>query len=142
MNALSSQSVITVSDLTKFYGDFKALDSVSFAVEKGYYDTASGEPFRFCEAYCPATPKNQRYADARVWSIFRRAAPSQNFSADYHRAVEGAEPYPLWVKPDQELSVADVFALMRDHYEGTDYDMTKGINAGPYGAPNRWRPLD
>ena len=36
MNALSSQPVITVSNLTKFYGDFKALDSVSFAVEKGW----------------------------------------------------------------------------------------------------------
>jgi len=68
---------------------------ISFAVDKGYYDPDSGEPFRFCEAYCPSTPKNQRYADARVWSIFRRAAPSANFSPDYHRAVEGAEPYPL-----------------------------------------------
>ena len=36
MNALSSQPVITVSNLTKFYGDFKALDSVSFIVEKGW----------------------------------------------------------------------------------------------------------
>ncbi len=36
MNPLSSQPVITVSNLTKFYGDFKALDSVSFAVEKGW----------------------------------------------------------------------------------------------------------
>jgi ABC-2 type transport system ATP-binding protein len=36
VKALSSQPVITVSNLTKFYGDFKALDSVSFAVEKGW----------------------------------------------------------------------------------------------------------
>jgi len=36
VNALSLQSVITVSNLTKFYGDFKALDSVSFAVGKGW----------------------------------------------------------------------------------------------------------
>jgi ABC-2 type transport system ATP-binding protein len=36
VNTLSFQSVITVSNLTKFYGDFKALDSVSFAVEKGW----------------------------------------------------------------------------------------------------------
>ena len=114
---------------------------ISFAVEKGYYDPASGEPFRFCEVYCPTTPKNQRYADARVWSIFRRAAPSQNFSPDYHRAVEGAEPYPLWIKPDSLLSVSDVFALMRDHYEGTEFDMTKGLDAGPHGTPNRWRPI-
>jgi dipeptidase len=114
---------------------------ISFAVKNGYYDPESGEPFRFCEAYCPQTPKNQRYADTRVWSIFRRAAPSMNLPPDYHRAVEGAEPYPLWIKPDKKLSVADVFSLMRDHYEGTDYDMTKGIDAGPYGTPNRWRPM-
>ena len=114
---------------------------ISFAVEKGYYDPGSGEPFRFGEAYCPSTPRNQRYADARVWSIFRRAAPSQDFSPDYHRAVESAEPYPLWIKPDKPLSLADVFSLMRDHYEGTDYDMTGGIDAGPYGCPNRWRPM-
>lgn len=114
---------------------------ISFAVEKGYYDPASSDAFRFCEAYCPATPKNQRYADTRVWSIFRQAAPSRNFSPDYHRAVAGAEPYPLWIKPDHKLSLADVFALMRDHYEGTDYDMRTGIDAGPFECPNRWRPM-
>ncbi len=31
-----SQPVINVSNLTKFYGDFKALDSVSFSVDKGW----------------------------------------------------------------------------------------------------------
>ena len=114
---------------------------ITFATEKGFYDPTSGEPFRFCEAYCPRTPKNRRYADARVWSLFQRAAPSQEFSPDYHRAVEGAEPYPLWIKPDQPLSMSDIFSLMRDHYEGTEFDMTKGIDAGPHGTPNRWRPI-
>lgn len=114
---------------------------ISFAVQKGYYDPKSGEPFRFCEAYCPATPKGCRYADTRVWSIFHRAAPSLGLSPDYHRAVEGTQPYPLWIKPDRKLSVAEVFSLMRDHYEGTDYDMRKGIDAGPYGSPLRCRPI-
>ncbi|MCK4413523.1 MAG: C69 family dipeptidase [Candidatus Eisenbacteria sp.] len=115
--------------------------AVSLAIEKGYYDPASGEPFRFCEAYDPATPQSLRYCEARVWSAYRRAAPSQDFSADYHRAVPGARPYPLWIEPDERLAVEDVFALMRDHYEGTPLDMTQGIDAGPYGTPNRWRPL-
>lgn len=114
---------------------------ISFAIEKGYYDPDSGEPFRFCDAYDPATPQNRRWADTRVWSLFRRAAPSQNFTSDYHRAIEGSEPYPLWIKPDKKISVGDVFALMRDHYDGTPYDMHEGIDAGPYGTPNRWRPL-
>ena len=115
---------------------------ISFAVERGYYDPNSGEPFRFCDVYCPPTPRNKRYAETRVWSIFRRAAPSLDLSPDYHRGVEGAAPYPLWIKPDRKLSAADVFALMRDHYEGTPYDMTRGLDAGPHGTPNRWRPID
>ncbi len=114
---------------------------VSLATERGYYDPTSGKPFLFNEAYCPSTPQNRRYGDARVWSLFRRAAPSLGLSSDYHRSVEGAKPYPLWIKPDKKLSVADVFSLMRDHYEGTDIDMTKGVDAGPYGTPNRWRPI-
>jgi dipeptidase len=65
-----------------------------------------------------------------------------NLSPDQHRGIEGAEQYPLWIKPDSKISFADVVSIMRDHYEGTDYDMTKGVDAGPYGCPNRWRPMD
>ncbi len=114
---------------------------ISFAITRGYYDPASGKPFRFNEAYCPDTPRNRRYSDTRVWSIFRRAAPSKKFSAAYHRGDPDAKPYPLWIKPDHKLAVSDVFNLMRDHYEGTPFDMTKGIDAGPFGSPNRWRPI-
>jgi len=116
-------------------------DVIRFAVKKGYYDPKSGEPFRFNEAYCPSTPQNQRYGSMRVWSVFRRAAPSLSLSPAYHRAEKGAKPYPLWIKPDKKLALADVFALMRDHYEGTRFDMTKGVDAGPFGMPDRWRPL-
>ena len=118
-----------------------AKNVISFAVEKGYYDPNSGKPFSFCEAYNPAHPQMLRYAATRVWSLFSRAAPSKTLSPDYHRGVEGAEPYPLWIKPDKKLALSDVFSLMRDHYEGTPYDMTQGIDAGPYGTPNRNRPI-
>jgi len=114
---------------------------ISFAVENGYYDPDSGEPFNFQKAYHPATPQTLRYTATRVWSLFRRAAPSRDWSPDYHRAVKGAERYPLWIKPDKKLSLADVFSLMRDHYEGTEFDMTRGVDAGPFGSPNRWRPM-
>lgn len=114
---------------------------IDFAIEKGYYDPDSGRPFNFQEAYCPADQQKLRYTATRVWSIFRRAAPSKEWSVDYHRGIEGAEPYPLWIKPDEKLTKTDVYHLMRDHYEGTDYDMTKGVDAGPFGTPNRWRPM-
>ncbi|HBT75340.1 MAG TPA: hypothetical protein DEB39_00100 [Planctomycetaceae bacterium] len=114
---------------------------VLFATARGYYDPESGTPFRFDEAYAPADAKSKRVCESRVWSVFRRAAPSQTFSPDYHRGVRGAEPYPWSITPDEKLSVADVMELMRDHFEGTPCDMTKGPDAGPYGLPRRWRPL-
>lgn len=114
---------------------------ISFAVGKGYYDPESGEPFRFNDVYCPETPYNLRVCEGRVWSIFRRAAPSLSLSSDYFRGVKDADRYPLWIKPDKKVSLEGVFSLMRDHFEGTEFDMTKGVDAGPYGSPYRWRPL-
>ncbi len=115
---------------------------ISVAVAKGYFDPNAGRPFSFRAAYDPDNNDNRHYAGGRVWSIFRRAAPSLNLSADYSRGVPNAQPYPLWVKPDARLATKDVFALMRDHYEGTDYDMTQGLDAGPFGNPNRWRDIN
>jgi dipeptidase len=63
-------------------------------------------------------------------------APSLNLSPWVEDGY--TEAYPFSVKPDQKLSVHDVMALHRDHYEGTPFDMTKGIAAGPYGYPNRY----
>jgi hypothetical protein len=114
---------------------------IDFAVKKGYYNPESGKPFNFSKAYCPVTPQKLRYTAIRVWSIFRRCAPSKEWPVDYHRGIKGAKPYPLWIKPDKKLSLKDVIGIMRDHYEGTDYDMTKGVDAGPFGTPNRWRPI-
>jgi dipeptidase len=113
----------------------------SFAIEKGYYDPDSGEPFRFNEVYDPSTPSNLRYCETRVWSMFNRANPGLNLSPDYHRGVKGAERYPLWIKPAEKMRVSDVMDIIRDHYEGTAYDMTDGLAAGPFGNPNRCRPL-
>ena len=113
----------------------------SFAESRGWYDPKSGKPFCFCDAYAPSTPLTRRICDARVWSIFRRVAPSQHLPPDYHRSKPGAAPYPLWLPPDTKVTVAGVFSLLRDHYEGTELDMTQGVDAGPYGLPCRWRPL-
>jgi len=119
-----------------------APDVITFAIEKGFYKTDSGKPFSFRDAYHPHQGPGQKRACAgRVWSIYRRAAPSCNFSDAYFRGMEGAEDYPLFVKPDKQLAIQDVMTQMRDHYEGTPYDMTKGVDAGPFGSPLRLRDL-
>lgn len=113
----------------------------SFAIETGRYDTKSGKPFSFEAAYGGIDDTSKRACEKRVWSFFRRAAPSLNLSDDYAQGVPGAELYPWSIVPDKKLSVSDVMALTRDRYDGTPYDMRTGIDAGPYGNPLRNRPL-
>ncbi|HQJ47165.1 MAG TPA: C69 family dipeptidase, partial [Ignavibacteriaceae bacterium] len=114
---------------------------ISFAIEKGYYDPSKGKPFSYSDAYNPPTEEQVRYSARRVWSIFRRVSPSLNLSPAYSSYEEDALPYPLYIKADRKLDVRDVIALHRDHYEGTEFDMTKDLAAGPFGAPDKWRPI-
>jgi len=117
-----------------------APDVISFAREKGYFNGKDSE-FSFAGAYDPGSFGHRRFCDARVWCMFNRAAPSHKLPADWVQGDENAEPLPLWIKPDRKLTVTDVMGFMRDHFEGTEFDMTKDIGAGPYDLPYRWRPL-
>lgn len=72
----------------------------------------------------------------RVWSVVSRIAPSAHFSPWVKDGY--SRDYPFALKPDRKLNVSDVMALHRDHYEGTDFDTTKGLAAGPFGCPYRY----
>ncbi|MCF2658767.1 C69 family dipeptidase [Parabacteroides distasonis] len=115
-------------------------DVVSFAREKGYFKGKDNE-FSFAKAYCPYDFGALRGCEARVWSFFRKYDKTMDKYADFIKGNPSKEPMPLYIKPDRKLSVQDVQAAMRDHYEGTDLDMTKDEGAGPYKVPYRWRPM-
>ena len=115
-------------------------DLISFAREKGFFK-GEDKDFSFVDAYCPVSFGSLRGCEGRVWSVFNRACPSQKLSMDFVKAVQGAKPMPLFVKPDQKLDTHDVMELMRDHFTGTDFDMTQDVGAGPYKLPYRWRPM-
>lgn len=117
-----------------------APDVISFAREKGWYEGAD-EDFSFAEVYDPDAFGTRRFCEARVWCMFERAAPSGEHGLDWVRGVADAQPVPLWIKPERKLTVADVMGFMRDHFEGTEFDMTKDVGAGPYKLPYRWRPM-
>ena len=117
-----------------------AEDVIDFAREMGYY-SGPDENFSFADAYAPLDYGALRFCEIRVWEMFRRAAPSLNLSSDYIKGVPDANPLPLWITPDRQLTVQDLMAFMRDHFEGTEFDMTKDIGAGPFKCPYRWRPL-
>jgi dipeptidase len=114
-------------------------DVISFAREQGYFDGDDSE-FDFAAAYAPLDFGGVRFCDARVWCFFRKIDPEMDKYISYIKG-ENEERMPLYIKPDNKLSVQDVMSLMRDHYEGTELDMTVGVAAGTYGMPYRPRPL-
>jgi dipeptidase len=75
------------------------------------------------------------YSLRRVWRVLSMAAPSLELSPWVEDGY--TKDYPFSVKPDKLLTVSDVMELHRNHYEGTEFDMTKGLAAGPFGCPNR-----
>lgn len=118
---------------------FHSPDVITFAKEKGYYK-GEDKDFSFSDTYAPLDYSALRFCEARVWSGFRRANKSMDKYFSYVNG-ESKERMPLWIKPDNKLSVKDVMELMRDHYQGTYFDMTKDAGAGPYKCPYRWRPM-
>ncbi len=115
-------------------------DVISFARKRGYFN-GKDEDFSFADAYSKHPASSRRGCDARVWSYFRRFAPSAD---KYYAwcAGESDEPMPLYIVPDKKVSLKDMEWSMRDHFEGTPFDMTKDIGAGPFHVPYRWRPMD
>ncbi len=117
-------------------------DLVDFAREMGWFGKDQPkEEFSFVDAYSPDNPISLLLCEGRVWSVFNRAAPSKEFSPDFWRCVEGADPYPLFVKPDEKVTVEAMIGFVRDHFHDTPFYTGEGYAAGPYNNPYRWRPL-
>ncbi len=123
-------------------------DVISFARGKGWFNGANRD-FSFSDVYAPVDFGGARFCDARVWAGFNKVAEGMEKYAAYAKGLiqHGGENnfptnrLPLWIKPEKKLTVQDVMEMMRDHYEGTELDMTQDIGAGPYQLPYRWRSM-
>lgn len=115
-------------------------DMIKFARKRGYFDGKDSD-FSFADAYCIHDASERRGCDARVWSYFRR------FSKDAEKYFawvnyDSNDPMPLYIVPDKKVSLEEMQDAMRDLFQGTPYDMTQDVGAGPFHAPYRWRPME
>ena len=79
------------------------------------------EPFKFWRAYGgPNYAGKWQSFSIREYFVLSRLAPSLKLSMD-------SEELPLSVKPEKKLSAADVMALLRQTYEGTEWDVTHNL---------------
>ena len=119
-------------------------DVISFAKKKGLYSGKDAD-FAFAPVYQKFDAGALRGCDARVWSYFNRFHKGMDAYLPfiYGKTRADADVMPLYVKPDRKVSVRDMQEMMRDHFEGTPFDMTVDPGATTaYGVPYRWRPMD
>lgn len=121
-------------------------DVITFARESGLYN-GTDEEFSFSDIYAPLDFGSMRGCEARVWSAFNIMGkgligefPYEKY-LDYAKGHNPANRMPLYVKPAEKVGVKEIANIMRDHYEGTELDMTKDAGAGGYELPYRWRPM-
>lgn len=138
----ANQSRIHRFDLKDKANVLYAKDVISFARKRGYFKGRDAD-FSFADAYAPADFSAIRYCEARVWSFFNRFVDGMDTYLNYvdGRHIGQAAPMPLYFKPKHKLAITDVMDAMRDHFEGTPFDVTKDVGAGPYTAPYRPTPL-
>lgn len=117
-----------------------AEDLIAFCRKKGYFEGQDRE-FNFRRAVAPLDFGALRFCEARVWRFFNLVRSSRPFPESMITGDTGADPLPLYVEPDDKVTLADMFRYMRDHFEGTSLDLSRGVGAGPFGLPYRWRPL-
>lgn len=103
------------------------------AERQGFWKKSDGK-LDFLKTYAPMRA-HSIYSTRRVWRVFTLAAPNANISP-YTDSY--ASDYPFSVKVEKQLTPQDLMQMQRDHYEGTEFDMTKGVASGPYGDPNRF----
>lgn len=138
--AHANQSRIHKFDMNDKENCLYSPDVISFAREKGYFSGVNKD-FSFADAYCPLDFSGLRFCEARVWSFYNMFSKSTGQSYLSYIQGDSKEPMPLYVKPDNKVSVRDIQHAMRDHYEGTALDITKDMGAGCFQMPYRLSPL-
>lgn len=118
-------------------------DVVAYARKQGWYQGKDAD-FSWKMAYARPDFEGRRFCEARVWAFFNRFA-AEDFGRYLPWAIgkdPEAEDMPLWIVPKHKLTLQDVQAAMRDHYEGTPLALdSTDIGGGIWNMPYRPTPL-
>lgn len=109
---------VNLEDKANFMG---SPDLISYARERGWYDPDRDGAFDFSRAYGQPSPKDFSVNTLRRW---------RGVSLITGKSWDEKGSFPFSVKPGKPLKIEDLTSLLRDHYEGTNYDESDGYKRG------------
>ena len=116
-------------------------DIIKFARRKGYFTGKKDTEFNFSAAFAPVDFSAARICDLRVWTMFNEVCDDMDQYWDYVTGKNLSNRMPLYVKPNRKISLDDMMAFQRNHFQGTELDKTQDIGAGNFQSPFRFNPL-
>lgn len=109
---------IDLQDTLNFLG---SKDIVGYAIKRGWYDPSQNKPFNFRQAYAA------RRTLKAIWNVPRHLQAVNMLSEkQYHYR----QKLPFSFKPKKKLLPADLMAVLKNHYEGSQFEMNPGYNHG------------
>lgn len=112
---------IDLADKNNYLG---SPDIIDYAAKRGWYRPGKDGKFNFAKIY--SLPRNYK-AELNVLRQWRGTAllARKRYKLD--------EPLPFSFFPRRNVKQTDLFNVLRDHYEGTEYDLTNDYKDG---SPN------
>jgi dipeptidase len=109
---------IDLNDTVNFLG---SPDLIDYAVHRGWYDPQQDGRFKFRNVYATKNSLDNMVNVVRMWHGVNLLSLTQ---------YEIDDDFPFAFLPQEKLSLEDLMAILRDHYEGTKYDPSKDYTLG------------
>ena len=131
----ANRSRLGVIDFNDTENYMWSTDITEYPKELGYWN--DGEEFNYSVIFDTAEGNVSYTCSGRVWRVYDLLANGQGL--ELCNEEQALTDLPFSVTPDEKLTIQDIMAVYYDHYEGTVFDMTVGLAAGPWGNPVRYR---
>jgi len=109
---------IDLADTTRFYG---SSDIIDYAEERGWFNPEKDSVFDFAHAYTAETSINHP-------GNTHRMLRGINLLAEKKYTLEDELPFAF--KPKKKITIEDIKSVLRDHYEGCDFDKSEKYKLG------------
>ncbi len=102
---------------------------VNYAIKRGWYKPGNGSKFSFKESYSDIKNLNSDKNTLRHW---------RGISMLSKLKMKSQKGLPFSFVPSKKIKPQQLFKVLRDHYEGTDKDLSNGYKDGsPNSTQNR-----
>ncbi|MCK4677467.1 MAG: C69 family dipeptidase [Bacteroidales bacterium] len=117
---------VDLSDTVNFLG---SSDLIQYSTDRGWYNPAQDGNFIFRNVYGEPGSINHKDNILRMWRGVNMLS-NDEFDLDAQ--------FPFSFHPQKKISLSDLMQVLRDHYEGTDMDLTNNyLEKNPHETENR-----